>query len=151
MILNVRGSGFLLTGLVLALAGCGSPSDHLSFKAPAMYQAPKNMFGMAQLWSTADGTQALMLMKLPVKMDPKHAVNNAGVKNATLKSQQTIEICGNQPATHVVMESTGKSRNTMDMVMTTSGGSSYMAMYSHPVGTPADHASEEAIRSLCAV
>lgn len=151
MILNVRGSGFLLTGLVLALAGCGSPGDHLSFKPPAMYQAPKNMFGMAQLWATADDRQALMLMKLPMKMDPKHAVINAGLKDATVKSQQSIEICGNQPATHVVLESTGKNRNSMDMVMTSSGGTSYMAMYSHPVGTPADHASEEAIRSLCAV
>ena len=151
MILNVRRSGLLLTGLVLALTACGSPGDHLSFKAPSMYQAPKNMFGMAQIWSTADSRQALMLMKLPMKMDPKHAVVNAGVNNASVKSQQAIKICGSQPATHIVMESTGKNHNMMDMVMTSSGGTSYMAMYSHPVGTPADRASEDAIRSLCAV
>lgn len=141
----------LLAGVVLALTACGNPGDHLSFKAPSIYQAPKNVFGMAQIWSTADNKQALMLMKLPVKMDPKQAVNSAGVKNAKVKSQQAIKICGNQPATHVVMESTGKERSTMDMILTSSGSASYMAMYSHEEGTPADRASEDAIRSLCAV
>lgn len=137
--------------LVLTLAACGNPGDHLSFKAPSNYQAPKNVFGMAQIWSTPDNKQALMLMKLPVKMDPKQAINSAGVKNATVKSRQAIKICGNQPATHVVMQSTGKEHSTMDMVLTSSGSASYMAMYSHAEGTPPDRASEDAIRSLCAV
>lgn len=151
MMVNFRRSGLLASGLVLALSACGNPGDHLSFKAPGNYQAPKNVFGMAQIWSTPDDKQALMLMKLPVKMDPKHAINSAGVKNATVKSQRTITICGNQPATYVVMEGTGKERSTMDMVMTSTAGASYMAMYSHPLGTPADRASQDAIRSLCAV
>lgn len=92
-----------------------------------------------------------MLMKLPVKVDPKTALRNAGMKDATIKSQQAIKICGNQPATHVVVESTGKDHNTIDMIMTSTGDASYMSMYSRPVGSPADKASEEAIRSLCAV
>lgn len=141
----------VLCGLALALSACGSPADHLSFKPPAGFTNPKNILGMAQIWTNADGREALMLMKMPVKTDPAHAVSSAGVKNATVTSQQQIRICGHQLAQRIVMQGTGKDRTTMDAVMSTNAAGSYMAMYSRPAGTPPNRDAENAIRSLCAV
>lgn len=141
----------MLCALAAALGGCGSPADHLSFKPPAGFSNPKNILGMAQIWTNADGREALMLMKMPVKTDPTQAVSSAGVKNATVKSQRQIRICGNQPAQQIVMQGTGNGRPLMDAVVTTNAAGSYMAMYSRPSGTPANRDAENAIHSLCAV
>ena len=140
-----------MSAVAFVLSACGNPADHVSFKPPAGFASPKNILGMAQIWTSADGREALMLMKMPVKTDPAQAVSSAGVKNATVTSRQQIRICGNQPAQHIVMIGTGKDRPVMDAVISTNAAGSYLAMYSRPLGTPANRAAENAIRALCAV
>ena len=148
--MTVRPSVSILALILAALPACGSPADHLSFKAPAQYGQPHNVFGMAQIWSTPD-RQALMLMKLPVKADPKQALSNAGFKDMEIRKRESIKICGSQAATHLELIGERKERTHMDMVMSTAGDTSYMAMYARPEGMRADAASENAIRSLCPV
>ena len=134
----------------LLLSACGSPADKLTFKAPPGWGEPKNIFGMAQIWTSSDGNSALMLFKFPVQVDQNTAMQKSGFKDATVKKKEQIRVCGNQPATHIAMTGTGSRRQDVDMVMTNTLGSTYMTMYARPVGAKPDAAAESAIRSACA-
>jgi len=149
-------------GLVFAvlLAGCGSTTDNLAFKAPAGYTNKMNTFIMS-MWQKGDANSVgglIMLMKLPVKMDTKKfdssTFSSSGAKNMKIESSQVIRICGDQTATLAKATGTsdqvkGKDMN-MEMLMTSVGGNSYVAMYMYPEKTPADPDAEAAIKSVCA-
>ena len=149
-------------GLVFAtvLAGCGSTTDNLDFKAPAGYTNKMNTFIMS-MWQKGDSDSLgglIMLMKLPVKVDNSKfdatTLSSSGAKNMKIESTQNIQICGNQAA--VLAKATGKSDQVkgkdlnMEMLMTSVGGNSYIAMYMYPEKTAADTAAEAAIKSVCA-
>ncbi|MBC5815752.1 MAG: hypothetical protein GIW97_04340 [Candidatus Eremiobacteraeota bacterium] len=131
------------------LAACGSPSDSIKFAAPKKFGEPKSMFGMMQIWTTPNEREVVMLMKLPVAADPKHALQGSTFKDAQLKKQQSIKICGNQPASYISLLKP-QQHQQLDAIMTVAGGSTYMAMYGYPVGSKPDPQAESAIRNLCA-
>jgi hypothetical protein len=140
------------------LAGCGSATDNVDFKVPDGYQSKVNMFGM-QVWTKgADNNDqtAIMLMKLPVKMDPKNFqmpdLNSAGLKNSKVTAEKTTTICGDQPAVIASMTGTSNANKdeSVDMVVTGAGGATYMAMYMRPAGSAPDADAQHAINNVCA-
>ncbi len=132
------------------LAACGSPGASITFSAPAKFSDSKNILGMAQIWTTPNQKEMLMLMKLPVNADSrKTAFNSPVMKNATIQRQVAIKICGNQPARSFEMLQTKKHQH-IDALITTTSGSTYMSMYGYPVGSKPDPQAESAIKNLCA-
>ncbi|MFN2528531.1 MAG: hypothetical protein ABR584_07430 [Candidatus Baltobacteraceae bacterium] len=132
------------------LAACGSPGASITFSAPAKFSDSKNILGMAQIWTTPNRKEILMLMKLPVNADSrKTAFNSPVMKNATIEKQAAIKICGNQPARSFEMLQR-KEHQHIDALMTTTLGSTYMSMYGYPAGSKPDPQAESAIKNLCA-
>jgi len=149
-------------GLVFAavLAGCGSTTDNLAFKVPAGYSNKMNTFIMS-MWQKGDTDSLsglIMLMKLPVKMDSSKfdstTLSSSGTKNMKIESTQSVQICGNQTA--MLAKATGTSDQVkgkdmnMEMLMTSVGGNSYIAMYMYPQKAAADPDAEATIKSVCA-
>jgi hypothetical protein len=143
-----------------ALAGCGSATDSVDFKVPDGYQSKLNMFGM-EIWTKGNdpNQSAILLMKMPVKMDEKNFkmpdLSTAGVKDAKITSSKMTTICGDQPA--MVMTVTGTSskgdtskQEDLNMVMTSAAGATYMAMYMRPHGEATDTDAANAVNNVCA-
>jgi hypothetical protein len=154
---NVR--RLLAVASAAALAGCGSATDSITFKAPSNFTTAASVGPFMQMW-TGPQHSALMLMALPTKIDLDKAVTSSDIKDATIQKQATIQICGNQPAVYVSMigqrETIGSAapggaeqKRQIDFLATNANGKTYMAMYMRPVGTPVDTAAEAAIRDIC--
>ncbi|GAC1389417.1 MAG: hypothetical protein NVSMB31_05370 [Vulcanimicrobiaceae bacterium] len=133
---------------MLLVTACGSPSDSLSFKAPARFGEPRNIMGMAQVWQSQDQKQMLTLMRLPFGTDPNKALEASTFKEAQLQKQERIRICDNQPATHFVLLKADVHQR-IEAVMRAAGKTTYMAMYGYPDHVAPDDQAEAAIRDLC--
>lgn len=144
----------------LALGGCGltaSPADGLNFKAPSGWQSSPGIMGFMQFWKAPDSNkEVLMLFKSPKPMDTKDVFSNAKLKDATVERQQAIKICGNQPA--VFIKATANSaangshqQSQVQMVMSTAGQSTFIAMYMYPTNAAPNQEAASALRELCVV
>jgi hypothetical protein len=144
----------------VALAGCGftrSPAEGLQFQPPTGWTSSPGIMGFMQFWRppTDDG-EVLMLVKSPRPLQAKDVISGdtmkGTLKDMTVQELRAIQICGSQPATYLA--ATGSSskggKDTVEMVMTTTTGSTYFAMYVRPVGTPPNAAAAAAVRELCA-
>lgn len=113
--------------------------------------------GFMQFWRPAvDDGEVLMLVKSPKPLQAKDVFSNSQMqgtlKDVTIQELRTIQICGNQSATY--LEAQGESsrqegRDQVVMIMTNTGGSTYMAMYIRPQGTAPNTEASAAVRQLC--
>jgi hypothetical protein len=144
----------------LSLAGCAfnsSPADGLQFKAPPDWRPSPGIMGFMQFWRPpADDRQLLMLFKSPKPLQPNEVFSDARLndtlKHATIEQRQTIQICGNQPATYVAARGTSSrgDDDRVDVVMTNITGTTYFAMYVRPLGAAPNPMAEAALHELCA-
>jgi len=136
------------------LAACSSPSSSITFQPPNTWHPSASILGLGQIWKSPDRQQVLLLMKLPVPMNVKDAIKTASVQDAKVEKQEQIKICGDQPAIYLMATGTSNFNGTkqpgqMDMIMSSTGGATYMALYARPEHQTADAEAESAIRSLC--
>jgi hypothetical protein len=73
------------------------------------------------------------------------------MRDVTVTQRSAIQICGNQPATFIQGRGTSPQRGdeNIDLVVTTTNGVSYFALYARPIATPPNPAAEAALRELC--
>ncbi len=96
-----------------------------------------------------------MLFKSPKPLQPRDVFSTTELqdtlKHATVERRQTIEICGAQPATYVEARGSGRrGDDRIEMVMTSTGGKSYFAMYLRPLEAAPNSMAQAALRQLCA-
>ena len=144
----------------LAFAGCAlnaSPADGLQFQAPPGWRPSPGIMGFMQFWRPpASDDQVLMLFKSPKPLQARDVFSDARLndtlKNASIERQQSIEICGHQPATY--LEARGSSAkggdDRIELVMTNVAGATYFAMYARPLEAPPNPMAVAALRELCA-
>lgn len=136
-------------GGVLALGACSSPTQSVAFSPPVGWAATPSIFGI-QAWHTADGKQVLMLLRLPVAMNPSQAMQQSSFTSFNVETRKKIVICGRQPAVLVTGTGTNSSHaQNVEMVLTSHAGASYMAMYARDSGVARNAQAERAIYSLC--
>ncbi len=139
-----------------ALAGCGSVTAGVDFKAPAGWAATPSILGRMQMWTkkAADNKQDQMVMLVRgsnANIDLR-TIPQVGSNAMTMTKQSTITICGNQKAQFASGTGSGHSgqKQTMEMVSATVGQDGFVAMYLRPQSDRPDPEAEAAIRSLCA-
>lgn len=140
-----------------ALAGCGSVTSGLDFKAPPGWMATPSIMGRFQMWikQTADKNKTAQMIFL-VRGQTADTMDFKQIPQAgtSIRSQKLtdIKICGNQRAQHVSAVGTSSSGGdeALEMISAPVGDQSFLAMYIRPQVEPADPAAETAIRSLCA-
>ena len=140
----------------VALAGCGSVTAGLNFKAPAGWMSTPSIMGRFQMWikqssDKKDDAQMLFLVRgQNVKTMDFKSLPQAGTNVRDLK-QSAIKICGNRPAQYMSGVSTSAKNGDMaiEMISAPVGDESYLAVYMRPKALPADVQAETAIRSLC--
>jgi hypothetical protein len=139
----------------LALAGCGSVTAGVDFKAPAGWTSTPSILGRMQAWmkKARDNKQDEMVFLVRgsnANIDLRN-IPQAGMGQISMAKQSTITICGNQKAQLLSGVGTGHSgeKQRLEMVSATVGQDSFVAMYLRPQSDPADPAAETAIRSLC--
>jgi hypothetical protein len=134
--------------IALALVACSSPAQSVTFKPPAGWAATPSFFGF-QAWHSSDD-QALVLFKLPVTANMNQALTESNFRQFTVKRRERIVICGKQPAVYLYGASTSdRGPQTVEMIMTTTDGATYMAMYARDTKMRPNAQAEAAIRSLC--
>jgi hypothetical protein len=151
---NARRFATALAVAAMALVGCGSPTSSITFKPPDDWSPSSSIFGMGQIWKSPDTKQMLMLMKLPVAMKVSDAFKTVNLEDTKVEKQQHVTICGNQAAIYIKASGIAningvRQHSTMDMIMSSTGGATYMALYARPDLTALDDRAETAIRSLC--
>jgi hypothetical protein len=141
----------------LALAGCGSVTAGVDFKAPAGWNSTPSILGRMQLWmkKARDNKQDEMVMLIRgsnADIDLRN-IPQVGSAAMSMTKESAITICGNRKAQLVTGTGSGHSgeKQTMEMVSATVGKDGYVSMYIRPQSDPADPAAEAAIRSLCPV
>jgi hypothetical protein len=143
------------------LSACGftsSPAEGLQFQPPAGWKSSPGIMGFMQFWRPpVDDGEMLMLVKSPKPLQAKDVFSNnqmqGTLKDVTIQDVRTIQICGNQSATLLQAQGTSSSRQGKDqveMIMSSTGGSTYLAMYVRPVETAANPQASAAVRQLCA-
>lgn len=145
---------------MLAAAGCGftsSPADNITFKAPAGWQASPGIMGFMQLWKApGNGDEVLMLFRSPKQISTSDVMSSANLKDARVETTQRVTICGNQPAQFLKAQGTAQGLGTkgqnsnVEMMMSNTGGATYMAMYVYPNGGVPNAEATAALRELCA-
>ena len=96
-----------------------------------------------------------MLFKSPKPLQAREVFSTTELqdtlKHVTVEQRRTIEICGDQPATYVEARGSGsQGDDRVEMVMTTTAGKSYFAMYIRPLEAAANPMAQAALRELCA-
>ncbi len=145
---------------LLAVSGCGftsSPADNITFKAPAGWKASPGIMGFMQLWKAPGGRdEVLMLFRSPKQISTSDVMSGANVKDVHIESMHHVTICGNQSAEFVKAQgsaqsvgSKGQSSN-VEVMMSNTGGATYMAMYVYPIGGVPNADAAAALRELCA-
>lgn len=145
---------------VVAGTGCAlnaSPAEGLRFQPPAGWRPSPAIMGFMQFWrSPLDDREVLMLFKSPRPLQEHDVFSNAQLhdtlRDVTIEQRRAIAICGRQPAMYVAARgsSARSERDRVEMVMTTSGGNSYFALYVRPLAAAPDPMAEAALRELCA-
>ncbi len=150
---------FWCAGVLLISSGCGftgSPADGLTFQAPPGWNSSPGILGFMQFWRPpSDDREVLMLFRSPKPLSPSDVFSTQQLKqdlqSVTIERRETIKICNNQPASYVA--GIGKSRRgeeNVEMLMTTTRATTYMALYVRPTQRPPNPAAEAAVRELCA-
>lgn len=144
----------------LALAACGfhsSPADGLQFQPPPGWRSSPGIFGFMQFWRPPGSDhELLMLFRSPRLLQPKDVFSNpqfqTTMKDATIERRDAIRICNNQPAQYLEARGTSSRGEAaqVEMVMTDTAGTSYMALYVRPVASAPDPNAEASLRELCA-
>ncbi len=151
--LNPCAMGIRITLLaaIVALAACSSPTQSIDFQPPAGWTATPSFFGF-QAWHTTDRKQTLVLVRLPVTVDPKTAMQHSEINNMETYTQKSITICGKHPAILITgrgMSSQSHGPQDVEMLMTSYSGATYLAVYARDVGTPMNAQANHAVYSLC--
>ncbi|MGC9992788.1 MAG: hypothetical protein ABSD52_10410 [Candidatus Cybelea sp.] len=149
----------LVALLAVSVGGCAlqaSPADGLRFKAPDGWRPSPGILGFMQFWRPpTDDREMLMLFKSPRPMKTNEMFSNSNVqetmKDVTVLTQQTIKICGAQPAKYVQARGSSSERGPVDIetVATTIGGSSYFAVYVRPIAVRPSPAALASLREVC--
>ena len=145
-----------LAGAVAALTGCGSATDAVTFTAPPSFHEKASVGPFMQVWESAPHT-ALVLMSLPVAMNLDKAMDQADLKDATVRKRERTTICGNQQAVFIDAQgqmNAGNESGTgrpseIEFIATNVKGKTYLAFYGRPLHSPADPAAQAAIRNVC--
>jgi hypothetical protein len=147
-----------------AISACGSASDSVTFQAPPSYESRASIGPFVQVWETPNRRSAMILMQLPTQVDLDRVIQESNVKDADVRVNKMITICGKQRAVYAEMTGTTggavnvgvgnapgskESRSDVDFLGTNVGGRTYLAMYVRPIGTPTDPAAEAAIHNVC--
>jgi hypothetical protein len=142
------------------LSACGftsSPAEGLQFQAPAGWKPSPGIMGFMQFWRPpVDDGEVLMLVKSPKPLQAKDVFSSnqmqGTLKDVTIQELRTIQICGNQNATLLQAQGTSSrgGKDQVEMIMSSTGGSTYLAMYVRPLGTAANAEASSAVRQLCA-
>jgi len=150
----------LAFAVLLTAGGCGftsSPADNITFKPPAGWQASPGIMGFMQLWKAPGGRdEVLMLFRSPKQIATSDVMSTANLKDARIETRQDVTICGNQAAQFIKAQGTATSvgsksdSSNIEMMMSNTGGATYMAMYVYPVGGSPNAEATAAIRELCA-
>lgn len=144
----LRGA-LLAFGLAASLVACSSPTHSVTFRAPAGWIATPSLFGF-QAWRTSDRRQVLVLLRFPMVVDPNRALQQSNVQQLRAEHRRQITICGKQRALFISGIGTGRrGPQHTDIVMTTVGGQTYVAVYARDLGVAPNADAETAIRSLC--
>jgi hypothetical protein len=150
----------LLALLALVPAACGfhtSPADGLRFVAPSGWKPSPGILGFMQFWrSPYNDREMLMLFKSPRPMRTNEIFSDQNLQgtmqDVTIEREQTIKICGTQPAKYIQARASS-SRNTpidVETVATNINGSSYFAVYMRPLAARPHPAALAALREVCA-
>lgn len=112
--------------------------------------------GFMQFWqSPSNDREVLMLFRSPKPVSANDVFSPANMRDTmrdvTVTRRSAIEICGNQPATYVQGHGYSPKRGdaNVDLVITTTGGASYFALYARPITDPPNPMAEAALRELC--
>ncbi len=138
-----------------ALAGCGSVTSGLDFKAPAGWTATPSILGRMQLWIKKGSDNKQGQMVFLIRGQTANTMNFKDLPQAGTairdQKQSEIKICGNQRAQYMsgVGTSSKNGDQALEMVSAPVGNESYLAMYIRPQSQRADPEAEAAIRSLC--
>ena len=149
----------LVPMLALTVGGCAlqaSPADGLRFAAPGGWQASPGILGYMQFWRPPiDDREVLLLFKSPRPMQTNDIFSNSNMqdtmKDVSILRQQTIKICGTQPAKYVQARGSSSSGGPIDIesVATIIRGSSYFAVYIRPIAVPPNPIALAALREVC--
>jgi hypothetical protein len=129
----------------------------LQFAAPNSWKPSPGILGFMQFWRAPDNDhELLMVFRSPRPMQTKDIFSNENMQgttsDVTVVREQTIKICGTQPATFIQARGSSSRAGPMDIetVATNLGGSSYFAVYLRPASTAPNPAALAALRELCA-
>lgn len=141
---------------VAALTACGSATDSVTFQPPSNFHSKASFGPFMQMWESGP-RNVIMLMSLPVQTDLDKAVREADLKDARVRKNERIKICGgSQDAVFAQIEGESstagdepKQPSEIEFLATNVKGKTYLAMYLRPLHTAADTAAEAAIRDVC--
>jgi len=149
----------LVAMLAVTVGGCGlqaSPADGLRFDAPSGWRASPGILGYMQFWRPpTDDREVLLLFKSPRPMQANDIFSNSNLqdtmKDVTIVTQQTIKICGTQPAKYVQARGSSSQGGPIDIetVATIIGGSTYFAVYIRPIAIRPNSLALAALREVC--
>ncbi len=139
----------LILAAACVLFACSSPTQSVTFKPPAGWEASPSLFGF-QAWHPSDNKQTLVLFRFPVAANVNQALSQSNFRQFNANTRQRIKICGNQPAVFLSGTGTGSQGDqNVEMIITTVKGATYMAIYARDRGLHPNSQAETAIRSLC--
>lgn len=149
----------LVAMLAVTVGGCAlraSPADGLRFEAPAGWRASPGIMGYMQFWRPPNNDrEVLLLFKSPRPMQTNEIFSKSNLqdtmKDVTIVGQQTIKICGTQPAKYVQARGSSSEGGPIDIetVATIIGGSSYFAVYVRPIVVRPNPIALAALREVC--
>jgi hypothetical protein len=149
----------LVVMLAVTVGGCAlqaSPADGLRFEAPAGWRVSPGILGYMQFWRPpADDREVLMLFKSPRPMQTNEIFSKSNLQDSmhdvTIVAQQTIAICGAQPAKYVRARglSSQGGQTDIETVATTVRGSTYFAIYVRPIALRPNPLALAALREVC--
>ena len=135
---------------LVGLAACSGPTQSIDFRPPPGWVATPGMFGF-QAWHTADKQETLILFRLPMAMNENEAMRQSygDLQSGTRKK---IAICGSHPAILITGRGTNsrtREDQSVEMLMTSYPGATYMVIYTRRLGIPPNPIAERALRSVC--
>ena len=149
----------LVAMLAVTVGACGlqaSPADGLRFAAPSGWRASPGILGYMQFWRPPNNDrEVLMLFKSPRPMQTNEIFSKSNLqdtmKDVTVVGQQTIKICGTQPAKYVQARGSSSEGGPIDIetVATLIGGSSYFAVYVRPIAVRPNPIALASLREVC--
>jgi hypothetical protein len=143
---------------MLATSGCGltaSPADNIAFTAPQGWTSSPGIAGFMQFWRSPRESEVLMLFRSPKPIKSSDVFQSASLRDAKIEAQKDISICDGAQQAQLVditakTDRNGQSRDVdATMVMSTTGGNTYFAVYARPVELQPDSQAVAATRELC--